>query len=913
MAAGQAQRRSPWARFRGAGWWWMAALLSAFALAVLSGLVQTGRIVGSPLSGSSQPSPLSKDLRDVQVPETCAPLPISSDPASFVGPPAPTPSLSSRSLTAALSDDQLEVTAVVVFDRCSPELQLLLDALPEALDDWRARGPQFSDIAVGQVYFSGSTIRFNLPKVRTGVPGAEQVTLEWPAKHKIDSSPSAGGSDDLSWMASTWLAPAKLIVNAGEGRSLWLRYPRRSESELITARLEGALEVDLRPTSRTIRVDIGAIRALETSATATQRSHEGKLFRTARDGIGRLVSHLMAGLFWALPFVLLLRWAAELDSRRQEVEVSRKVSEVALALVAVIALGTVVVDGVHLLAQFIPNSRSWAWSGLGTKAYLVAVLWPAVAGLMFRPSPGFSPGVRVAFLGTAILLLVALTAQMRGMAAHWTEPVVRWSYPEAPIFSDHVLPAALLTLVWLLASMWLLAEIGGWRRGLRAWVVVVVCTLVFKFFDRLGWLFDIPWTVGASVVVLPMGWIAGSLTERWLKSLRGLSDDAPCRMGGALGLLVVLLLIQPSSEMASPSLSWQVTLPTALVIRVWAVLAIASVVVWMKAEQPAASALPQTHSRAAMIVILGFATLRVGDAWGGALAQLGLTWLLVRYWLFTGRAVRSPRLSGGALGSAIRELRATNELWRTRRSLYKSVADKLSKLEIRAPDYVEQTRAFDEELRQRDARNLLARGRAAMALNRGGAGQRWALACRGAALGTVVSIPWMSVYLFNLKVGGESGMPVDVVLKCYSVLVDLAIWPALGFLLMYFYPYFRGRSGIQKGAVLTAIFVLPAVLSLLMTSSAADLQLAGFFYWSLQVFICCMVVAVCLGDVAALRGAGRSWSSLVDVYNVGTLAAWSSTVALAIAGAISAALAGGAGQIVGETLKKVLLPGAPGG
>jgi hypothetical protein len=463
------------------------------------------------------------------------------------------------------------VTAIVVFDRCSPELQLLLDALPEALDDWRARGHQFSDVAVGKVYFSGSAIRFNLPKVRTGVPGAEQVTLEWPAKHKIDSSPSAGGTDDLSWTASTWLAPAKLIVKAGDGRSLWLRYPRRSESELITARQDGALEVDLRPTSRTIHVDIGAIGALETKATATQRSHEGELFRTARDGIGRLVSHLMAGLFWALPFVLLLRWAAELDSRRQELEVSRKVSEVALALVAVIALGTVVVDGVHLLAQFIPNSRNWAWSGLGTKAYLVAVLWPAVAGLMFRPSPGFSPGVRAAFLGAATLLLVALSAQVRGTAADWTEPVVRWSYPDAPVFSDNVLPAALLTLVWLLASMWLLAEIGGWRRGLRAWVAVVVCTLVFKFFDRLGWLFDIPWTVGASVVVLPMGWIAGSLTQRWLKSLRGLSGDTPCRMGGAVGLLVALLLIQPSSEMASPSLSWQVTLPTALVIRVWAV------------------------------------------------------------------------------------------------------------------------------------------------------------------------------------------------------------------------------------------------------------------------------------------------------------------------------------------------------
>jgi len=68
-----------------------------------------------------------------------------------------------------------------------------------------------------------------------------------------------------------------------------------------------------------------------------------------------------------------------------------------------------------------------------------------------------------------------------------------------------------------------------------------------------------------------------------------------------------------------------------------------------------------------------------------------------------------------------------------------------------------------------------------------------------------------------------------------------------------------------------------------------------------------MVLGVALGDLGALRQAGGRAGSLIEIYNLGTLAAWSSSLAVAVGAAVVTAMASGAGALFTTGLK-LLLP-----
>jgi len=321
----------------------------------------------------------------------------------------------------------------------------------------------------------------------------------------------------------------------------------------------------------------------------------------------------------------------------------------------------------------------------------------------------------------------------------------------------------------------------------------------------------------------------------------------------------------------------------------------------MRASSPEAVSAPGARQAATLLAFLFFCwwpqpsglPLVVGAASGG--------FLLWHAWL----SPRIPRTDArgplGRLRAAMADIAASQQARRLQRSFVKALVGKVAKGEIDPEGFQHQRLRADRLVEQRDRMASRRRLVVARSLNGGSGGDAWRRGARGAALASILASPWMILQLGDIGFMGYSN--AQAAARLCALALDFARWPALGFVLMYVYPVIKGSYGMQKGLRTALLLVVPRVVATAFASELTADVWRGVLMESLQVFITCMVLTVALGDVGALRKAGIKAVALVELYDLGALAAWSSSLVLAVGVAATTTLAGATAPILNAGLK----------
>ena len=277
-----------------------------------------------------------------------------------------------------------------------------------------------------------------------------------------------------------------------------------------------------------------------------------------------------------------------------------------------------------------------------------------------------------------------------------------------------------------------------------------------------------------------------------------------------------------------------------------------------------------------------------------------LGYVLLRKWALINPAF-DPDASENLSSTVIRRLIYLKEGERALRVLKKEKLALLGQGDIDLGEYESSIDAFEKNVESKRA-DLLAGHELAQGqfLAAGAVAYPWQRAKTGAMYGFLLALPWLALYVYNLRTsaapGGWSGWLLVLVLSALFI----AQWPLRGFFLGYFYPYLRGANGMQKGFTLFLINFLPPVVATILinppavaaffSADTSSLWL-GFWFWGLQLFVHCLLLGMLSGDYEVLRRAELGWRHLVDVHNLGPLLAWGSSLVAAVGAAIITALA----------------------
>ena len=126
-----------------------------------------------------------------------------------------------------------------------------------------------------------------------------------------------------------------------------------------------------------------------------------------------------------------------------------------------------------------------------------------------------------------------------------------------------------------------------------------------------------------------------------------------------------------------------------------------------------------------------------------------------------------------------------------------------------------------------------------------------------------------------------------------------------GFVFGYFYPYLRGKNGLEKGWGLFLITVLPALpLMIIFSTTPADWQ--ARLFWVLQVFTQCTLLGLVAFDYTTLRQGRLDWDMLFEVHGMTGVGVSVSSIVVAVGAAITTLLTSQATSIVSLALKFIL-------
>jgi hypothetical protein len=137
-------------------------------------------------------------------------------------------------------------------------------------------------------------------------------------------------------------------------------------------------------------------------------------------------------------------------------------------------------------------------------------------------------------------------------------------------------------------------------------------------------------------------------------------------------------------------------------------------------------------------------------------------------------------------------------------------------------------------------------------------------------------------------------------LGALTVIVWNAVqWPALGFLMGYFYPAIRGTNGLWKGLSVALTYITPWLVQNLAFQSVNEQGTwQPFVVWALQVFVTAVLTGFLAGELRTLQQQGYGGGDVTYLHNFSALAAWGSSVVVAIIGAVVALLTTTLGQVV---------------
>lgn len=897
----------------------LAAFLSVFAPMV------PGR--GPNLPTPSADLPLANDGSYAKAPEGCAEWPRPGDTKSSIGAVAPGETVGSTAkpdsirsvpIVAAIRERDLLIDIrtparlqfSAVFDRCSLQLHLLRETLERAerlgSADWeQLRKAAFGDVSVWPWEPRFGVIQLVVDEgeatVRLQVETANMVRRE-----TVDQNLT----QHLRIDAEMWTADStRVTVLTPPDHGVWgyhrptLQRPGEGRWTLGATETHWSATV-LLPTAEPEPVPDVASGA-EPSLPMLMRVLKGRV-----DALGPV----WLGIAYAIPFLVVGAWARRTAAARPAVP---DATVLALLRGCRVAIGwlvvLVVVDTVERLG-YIPRAPSlWIADkvGLGSVAHgallakcaLLAFAWPALAGRTVDDAPRGRGTLlaATAFALVAGVFALVLLSEVPRLSEAWRITQTNIADP-----GPFLLVAGLVSLALLLATLAVARRltrglgIAGHSVALLTGVVAIYLIERSVSYPQLALL--------AALLALPLGWGLVRSAGAWR-----LNDAAPMSRAWLwCGALLAGVLALPSDLERNWSYGWLFGSVAWAVLRLWQIPAVVLLLGWLAEQGRVSGRRLPTELRAAGAVVLF-----IGFYWSPRLPWLPLLASalmgvgLLRWWVFATRPVhRATTRRAGLLRRAIGEIGAHHALLRLRRALAKGLSEKLAKGDLSLPDAVARGAEADQLLDASQAAAQRAHCRAVLALNQGPAAAPWLRGLRGAIAATVLALPWTTSYFVNIARGDTPPTNAYLVSQLGTIVLDLARWPLLGFVFLFFYPHLRGLNGIQKGAALTVSLTVPAALATLLWSASSGGAWQVLTFWALQVFICCMALGVGLGDLGALRRAGRNWRGLVDIYNLGTLAAWSSTLALAVGAAATTALASQAGSLFAVGLK-LLLPELP--
>ena len=254
----------------------------------------------------------------------------------------------------------------------------------------------------------------------------------------------------------------------------------------------------------------------------------------------------------------------------------------------------------------------------------------------------------------------------------------------------------------------------------------------------------------------------------------------------------------------------------------------------------------------------------------------------------------------------LEEIVSLNMAERAYRELYKTLSSKMGKGES---DYASFKKEIDARRKELDDYNQQANVRGEpiknVALTFGPKQTAWANGGHGAFWAAIFAVPWIGIWLFNFMAAEATTAPYPLWSFFSDSLNLLLSWIGIGFMFGYFYPYLRGRNGMQKGLWLWAMAVLPS-LPLALINNSTLLQWQGLLLWALQMFIHCMLLGLVAFDYMTLRQGYRDWQMLFELHGIPSVGISISSILLAAGTAITALFQAQTQEIIKMALTFIL-------
>ncbi|WP_405930454.1 hypothetical protein [Streptomyces sp. NBC_00827] len=161
----------------------------------------------------------------------------------------------------------------------------------------------------------------------------------------------------------------------------------------------------------------------------------------------------------------------------------------------------------------------------------------------------------------------------------------------------------------------------------------------------------------------------------------------------------------------------------------------------------------------------------------------------------------------------------------------------------------------------------------------------WRRGVWAARWGVVFGLPWMA-----LDLAGTASLPQDdpyPLLSAAGALLPPALrWMGIGLLFGYFFPLLGGQTGLAKAMRVAIAAGAPTLLDAVLVPHSGPA-------WPMSVLTVVQVLAFSmslglLADRDSLALGRYPWARLADVHNLGSLTAWASSVAAALATAVAA-------------------------
>jgi hypothetical protein len=181
----------------------------------------------------------------------------------------------------------------------------------------------------------------------------------------------------------------------------------------------------------------------------------------------------------------------------------------------------------------------------------------------------------------------------------------------------------------------------------------------------------------------------------------------------------------------------------------------------------------------------------------------------------------------------------------------------------------------------------------------------WDNGVYGTKCAFILGLPWILIGLIELLTQNNTSSYYPEWQLVYKVSLLILKWLVIGFIFGYFYTNLRGNNGLEKAAWLAFAAIFPSILVTLITSQGLS-SWQPLLFWSLQVFIHCMLIGLVGFELSQLYRIGyRDWRYVFDIHGMPTLGISISSIIAAVGLTITTLISSQATEIVSRALQLV--------